>query len=146
MQRSEPGRNPCEGRPEHRLHSIEKQEVLVVDDDPEVLTVVFLAMERLGYRVTPALEGKIALEMLASKHFDLMITDLMMEDMDGIALLKLSKKICPATRVLLMTGHYDPEVLRLAVQNEADDYLLKPFSIKELSSKAATCLERSRSQ
>jgi DNA-binding NtrC family response regulator len=116
--------------------------VLVVDEDPDVLDVVSLAMKVLGYRVTPALKAKIALEMLESKHFDLMITELMMEGMDGIALIKESKKICPATRVLLMTGYYDPKLLRRAVQHEADDFLLKPFSIKELRSKAASCIER----
>jgi DNA-binding NtrC family response regulator len=117
-------------------------EVLVVDDDPGVLDAVSLAMKMLGYRVTPALKAKIALEMMESKHFDLMITDLMMGEMDGIALMKESKKISPATRVLLMTGYYDPALLHQAVQHEADDFLLKPFSIKELRSKAASCLER----
>lgn len=126
----------------HPLCEAQKFDVLVVDDDPDVLDVVSLAMEVLGYRVTPALRGEVALEMLESRHFDLMITDLMMEDMDGIALLKQSKRICPATRVLLMTGYYDPGTLQEAVDNEADDYLLKPFSIKELRSKAASCLEK----
>jgi DNA-binding NtrC family response regulator len=131
--------NPCEGL------MPSNHEVLVVDDDPAVLDVVSLAMTLMGYRVTPALKPRIALEMLENKRFDLMITDLMMDDMDGIALMKESKKICPATGVLLMTGFYDPEVLSQAVKNEADDYLLKPFSIKELRSKAASCIaKRSR--
>lgn len=119
-------------------------EVLVVDDNPEVLVVVSLAMEVFGYRVTPALNGLKALEILRTKHFDLMVTDLKMGGMDGIALLKKSKELYPLTKVILMTGYYDPEVFMEAIRNKADDYVLKPFSLDELQFKAAHCLnERS---
>ena len=115
-------------------------EVLVVDDNPEVLVVVSLAMEVFGYRVTPALNGLKALEILRTKHFDLMVTDLKMDGMDGIALLKKSKELYPLTKVILMTGFYDPEVFMEAIRNKADDYVLKPFSLDELQLKAAHCL------
>ncbi len=136
---------------EHQEGSIEEQnesarsyEVLVVDDDPEVLVVVSLALEVFGYRVTPALNGTNALEMLRKKRFDLMVTDLMMDDIDGIALLKQTKRLYPATKVILMTGFYDPELILEAIQNQADDYMLKPFSLEVLQVKAAQCLSNER--
>ncbi|RJR41038.1 MAG: response regulator [Desulfobacteraceae bacterium] len=115
-------------------------EVLVVDDNPEVLVVVSLALEVFGYRVTPALNGLKALEILRDKTFDLMVTDLKMDGLDGIGLLKKSKELYPATKVILMTGFYDPEVFSEAIENDADDYVLKPFSLDELQFKAANCL------
>ena len=121
-------------------------EVLVVDDNPEVLVVVSLAMEVFGYRVTPALNGLKALEILRTKHFDLMVTDLKMDGMDGIALLKKSKELYPFTKVILMTGFYDPEVFMEAIQNQADDYVLKPFSLEELQFKTAHCLGNEKSR
>jgi two-component system response regulator PilR (NtrC family) len=119
-------------------------DVLVVDDDPEVLVVVSLALEVFGYRVTPALNGTTALDMLGKKSFDLMVTDLMMDDIDGIALLKKTKHLYPATKVILMTGFYDPELILEAIQNHADDYLLKPFSLEVLQVKAAQCLSNNK--
>lgn len=121
-------------------------EVLVVDDNPEVLVVVSLALEVFGYRVTPALNGIKALEILRTRRFDLIVTDLKMDGMDGIALLKKSKDLYPATKVILMTGFYDPESLMEAIQNQADDYVLKPFSLEELQFKTAHCLGIEKSQ
>lgn len=115
-------------------------DVLVVDDDPEVLVVVSLALELFGYAVTPALDGRTALEKLKGKTFDLMVTDLMMKEMDGIELLRRTKDLYPATKVILMTGFYDPEQILQAIENQADDYLLKPFSLEMLQLKAAQCL------
>lgn len=120
--------------------SVEPAEVLVVDDDPELLVVASLALEVFGYRVTPSLRAKTAIDLLENNHFDLLITDLIMEDMDGIALLKESKKLSPDTKVILMTAFYDPELILHALENDADDYMLKPFSLQELESKAASCL------
>jgi CheY-like chemotaxis protein len=120
--------------------------VLVVDDDPEVLVVVSLALEVFGYHVTPALNGLAALKILQKKRFDLLVTDLMMDDMDGIALLKETKHLYPATKVILMTGFYDPDLILEAIQNQADDYVLKPFSIELLQVKAAQCLENQTSR
>jgi DNA-binding NtrC family response regulator len=108
--------------------------------------VVSLALEVFGYRVTPALNGLKALEILRTRRFDLMVTDLKMDGMDGIALLKKAKDLYPFTKVILMTGFYDPELFMEAVQNQADDYVLKPFSLEELQSKAAHCLGNEKSQ
>jgi len=123
---------------EHEHHGA--YEVLVVDDNPEVLVVVSLALEVFGYRVTPALNGLKALEILRDKTFDLMVTDLKMDGLDGIGLLKKTKELYPSTKVILMTGFYDPAVFSEAIQNDADDYVLKPFSLDELQFKAANCL------
>lgn len=116
------------------------QEVLVVDDDPEVLVVVSLALEYFGYSVTPVLSGCTALEKMREKRFDLVVTDLIMPEIDGIELLKRTKLLYPATRVILMTGFYDAEPVLESIQNQADDFLLKPFSLKTLQDKVAHCL------
>lgn len=136
------GRNGVRNLEKKGKHFTDKNshDVLVVDDDPEVLVVVSLALELCGYAVTPALNGTSALEKLQSKRFDLMVTDLIMGEMNGIELLKKTKHLYPATKVILMTGFYDPEQILEAIENKADDYVLKPFSLEILQHKAAQCL------
>ena len=68
-------------------------EILLVDDDPLILKAIKPALQQEGYQVTTAENGESAIELLESKHFDILMTDLVMDAIDGIGVLKQGKAI-----------------------------------------------------
>ncbi len=120
-----------------------KYEILLVDDDLNVLTVIASALEDKGYQVTTASSGEVAIEALSIKDFDLVITDLNMHETDGIAVLKKTKELNPVCGVMILTGNRDRAFAIEALRVGADDYMLKPCNLSELWERVAKCLERS---
>ena len=104
--------------------------VLLVDDDPVILDLFSFALSHKHYDVTAASNGKSALEALGSHHFDLVITDLHMEPVDGFAVLKRAKELNPKTSVYVMTGDGDANLAFRSLRG-ADDFLPKPFDLME---------------
>jgi DNA-binding response OmpR family regulator len=121
---------------------MEKHEILLVDDDPNILEATGWALKDQGYQVTPATGGGTALELLNAKHFDLVMTDLNLGEGDGLVILRQVKERWPGTSVIIYTGDTDVafavEALRLGV----DDYLLKPPDLTELRDRVAKCLQK----
>lgn len=115
-------------------------DILVVDDEPLILRPLSLCLEDSNHRVTTALSGQKALDLLRGKPFDLVITDLKMPGMDGITLLRRAKEIRPETKVILMTASVLSESTRRLVFEEADGFLPKPFSFAELHRAVSSCL------
>jgi DNA-binding NtrC family response regulator len=115
--------------------------ILIVDNYPEFLTVVCYALGRKGYQVTTASSGKEAIEALAIPGFDLVITDLDMPEVDGLAVLKKAKELDPDRGVMIMTGNASPVSAMNALRLGADDYLLKPFSMAVLWDRVSSCLD-----
>jgi two-component system, OmpR family, KDP operon response regulator KdpE len=105
--------------------------VFVVDDDPALLRVVEMALQMRGYRVSTAATGKLALDRIAIDEPDVVILDLGLPDMDGI---EVGRHLRARSRawvlVLSADGAEDRKVL--ALDGTADDYLTKPFSMREL--------------
>jgi CheY-like chemotaxis protein len=104
--------------------------VLLVDDEVLVRAGTAIMLDELGHDVTEANSGKQALELLADHpHFDLIITDFRMPEMDGIVLISESRKILPELRAVLMTGYeaQDPRFAELGTTS-----LNKPFSLADL--------------
>lgn len=106
--------------------------VLLVDDEPDILTLLGIALRHDGYDVAFAADGKSALEVLSSKGFDLVVTDLRMTPIDGLAVLQRAKELNPKTSVYLMTGDDDLNLASECLGLGADGFLLKPFYFKEL--------------
>jgi two-component system response regulator AtoC len=117
--------------------------ILLVDDDHEILTVIDLALVRKGYQVTTASSGKAAVDALGVTDFDLVLTDLDMPEVDGLAVLKKAKELDLDRGVMIMTGNANQESAINALRLGADDYLLKPFSVPALWDRVASCLDRS---
>ncbi|MFH1672778.1 MAG: response regulator [Pseudomonadota bacterium] len=117
--------------------------ILLVDDDHEILTVIDLALVRKGYQVTTASSGKAAVDALGVTDFDLVLTDLDMPEVDGLAVLKKAKELDLDRGVMIMTGNASQESAINALRLGADDYLLKPFSVPALWDRVASCLDRS---
>ncbi|WP_319522376.1 response regulator [uncultured Desulfosarcina sp.] len=116
--------------------------ILLVDDDPFILTGIGKDLESSGYDVTPAKSGERAIELMENGHFDMVITDLVMDRVDGIDVLKTAKANNPETMVLILTGYGDMESAIDALRLDADDYLLKPCEPDEMKLRVSRYFER----
>ncbi len=108
--------------------------VLVVDDEPSILDLARTVLERRGYGVTTATDGRQALRELAGGRYDLVLTDIVMPDMEGIEFLRCLRAKETRVPVIVMSG--DPvgmKFLQTARHLGAREALLKPFSIQELT-------------
>ena len=106
--------------------------ILLVDDERGFVDVISKRMTKRNFDVTKAYSGKEALQALRKTDFDAVILDLKMEDMDGIEILKILKKIVPDLPVIMLTGHGSEEAAREGIQLGASDYLTKPCDLEEL--------------
>ncbi|MFH2204956.1 MAG: response regulator [Elusimicrobiota bacterium] len=109
--------------------------VLIVDDEAGFLRVIEKRMRKRGLAVTSANSGSEAIGILRKQDFDVAIVDLKMEDMDGIEVLKIFKKMVPGLPVIMLTGHGSGEAAREGIRQGAYDYLTKPCDLSELIDK-----------
>jgi len=123
---------------------VPKAKILVVDDEPNVLITVeaILAME--GYDVDAMGDPEAALEAIRTHHYDLVLTDLKMPKVDGLAILAEVRKSSPATVTIMMTGYASVDSALEAVQLGAYEYLLKPTEVAQLKLAVKRSLERKR--
>ncbi len=109
--------------------------VLLVDDELSYLEVLKKRMGKRGIDVTTAGSGSEAIKILRSSEFDVAVIDLKMDDMDGIEVLKVFKKMDSELAVIILTGHGSEEAAREGVASGAFDYLTKPCELDELLAK-----------
>ncbi len=100
--------------------------LLLVDDEKEYVNVLSKRMSRRNIDVVPAHSGTEAIRVLREGRFDAAILDLKMEDMDGIDVLRIFKKMDPSLPVIMLTGHGSERAAREGVELGAFDYLMKP--------------------
>lgn len=110
----------------------EKLQVMVLDDEPIVGKRLKPALEKSGFDVEVFEESQKALDRLNSKKFDIVVTDLRMDDVDGIQVLEHIMDKCKDTRVILITGYATVEVAREALVKGAFDFIAKPFKPRDL--------------
>ncbi len=108
--------------------------VLVVDDETPVRAMIAAALEREGYIVELAGGGREALEVLGMNTFNLVLTDIVMQEVDGIALLERIHAMQPNLPVVMVTAVHDISVAIDSMRRGAYDYLLKPFEREQLVS------------
>jgi len=121
---------------------MEKYRILLVDDDHYILEGIGADLESQGFHVTKTDRGNLALQLLKENHFDLVITDLVMEDTDGLQVLKKTKELNADTMVIILTGYGDMKSAIEALRQQADDYLLKPCESEEMLYRVSRCLEK----
>ncbi len=121
---------------------MEKYHILLVDDDPFILEGIGSDLESQGFDITEASSGDQALELIAKTKFDLVITDLVMENVDGLQVLTEAKAINPDTMVIILTGYGNMSSAIEALRHEADDYLLKPCESAEMLHRIHQCQEK----
>lgn len=116
--------------------------ILLVDDDPSIIEAIGHSIESQGYQVVTVDSGASAIEKVSKSDYDLVITDLVMDETDGIEVLKKTKQLKPETMVIMLTGFGDMESAIDALRLGADDYLLKPCEDEEIYLRVKRCLEK----
>ncbi|MBN1557307.1 MAG: sigma-54-dependent Fis family transcriptional regulator [Lentisphaerae bacterium] len=106
--------------------------ILLVDDEPSILSVLSTLLKAEGYEVASALGGEKARELMRSERFDLMISDVRMSPVNGMDLLRLAHDELPAMPVIMLTAHGSVETAIEALKLGAFDYVTKPFKVDEL--------------
>jgi DNA-binding NtrC family response regulator len=106
--------------------------VMIVDDEPIVGKRLKPALEKAGFVVEFFEHPGAAVERLEQKPFDIIVTDLRMEGLDGIQILEHVMEHCEHTRVILITGYATVEVAREALVKGAFDFISKPFKARDL--------------
>ena len=119
-----------------------KQTILLVDDEAIIRKTLAGKLSDEGFTVLAADGGASALAYLATTKISLVITDLMMEGMNGIQVLEAVKANNPETAVIILTGYGDLTSAIDALRLGADDYLLKPCDLNELLFRMHKCLEK----
>lgn len=119
----------------------QKNRILVVDDDPLILYNTEKLLEKQGYWVEHADCGERALHKLNEIPFDLVLTDLVMEKVDGMDVLTFAKERHPDIMVIMLTGFADMRTAINAIRLGADDFMLKPAEAEEIYFRVKRCLE-----
>lgn len=106
--------------------------ILIAEDEEQLSRVLVAAMQSVNYGVDPVFNGRDAVELARKNSYDVIILDIMMPVMDGITALKEIRKSGDKTYVLMLTAKAEVDDRVTGLDSGADDYLTKPFSLKEL--------------
>ena len=123
---------------------MEKDTILIVDDDIDILFQFKFILEAEGYEVTTVENGEAALELIKNNNYNLVLSDIVVCGIDGIKVLQESKRICPEAGVILITGYGAVETAIEALRLGADDFLLKPYESSELKIRIERVLEKQK--
>lgn len=119
--------------------------ILIVDDEELIRESLRLDLRDLGHAVDAVASGTEALQLL-HRGYDLLITDLIMEGMNGLEVLRRAKEVDADLAVFILTGHREVEAAIGALRLGADDYLIKPYEHAEMVERVQSCLQRRRQQ
>ena len=106
--------------------------ILIVDDEPEIIFFLAVLLRAKAYDVTTAQSAKEALNCLAEKEIDILITDIRMPGMDGLQLIREAFNQYPGIQCMVMTGHGDIDTAIQALELGASNYFRKSFDVKEV--------------
>ncbi|MEJ2102079.1 MAG: response regulator transcription factor [Desulfobacterales bacterium] len=123
-----------------------KEKILVVDDEEDILELVRYNLSREGYRVTGSLTGEDALRKIRSEPFDLIVLDLMLPGMDGLAFSKTVKNDSRlrSTPIIMLTAKGEEADIVTGLELGADDYITKPFSPRVMIARVRAALRRQK--
>jgi DNA-binding NtrC family response regulator len=121
--------------PEAEQLRAEPIKLLIVDDEVGYVNVLSNRLRKRNVDVTKSFSGTEAIQVLRRHDFDVAVLDLKMEDMDGIEVLKIFKKMDPEMAVIMLTGHGSEMAAKEGIEYGAFDYLLKPCELEGLLAK-----------
>src|SRR5689334_5006806 len=107
--------------------------ILVIDNDTEMLKLLQQHLEAEGFSVRAVATGADAITQLKHDDYDIVLTDLVMDQIDGLAVLAEARRLHPGIRVVVMTAFASVETAISAIRQGAYDYLSKPFKLPEVS-------------
>lgn len=117
--------------------------ILVVEDDKNLRKLIVTCLEKASYTVFETRNGEEALDLMDKEYVDLIVTDIMMPEMDGYELIKSLREANYNTPILIITAKEDIEDKRQGFNLGADDYMVKPINIDELILRVKSLLRRS---
>ena len=118
------------------------KKVLLVDDEPSIVTLLAFNLEKDGYEVTTATDGAEGYRLAISNPFDFMILDLMLPSMDGMDICKRLRQEKFDTPIMILTAKDDELEKIIGLELGADDYMTKPFSPREVLARMKAILRR----
>lgn len=116
--------------------------ILVVDDEPKIVEVITSLLESKGYAVLQADSGKRALELFEKENISFILLDLMLPDISGEEVCRQVRRVSRVP-IIMVTAKVEEEMLLEGLEIGADDYITKPFSLKELLARIEVVLRRS---
>lgn len=123
---------------------LQSKRILVVDDETYICDLLSRWLTGEGYACDTAESGEAALELMAAKDFDLVVSDIIMPGMSGLDLLTVMKPLYPGVAVIMATGLDDRNTAILSLELGAYGYMVKPFDKNEVLINVANALERNR--
>jgi DNA-binding response OmpR family regulator len=123
-------------------HGTESIRLLIVDDEEGFVNVLSNRLEKRNFQVTKAYTGTQGIQALRKRDFDVAVLDFKMEDMSGIEVLKIFKKMVPDMAVIMLTGHGSEEAAKEGIELGAFDYLNKPYELEDLIGKLRAAVRR----
>ncbi len=121
-----------------------REKIGIVDDEKDILELIDLNLKKNGFLSYPFEKGDDLLKFLEKEFFDLIIVDLMLPDIDGFELIKFLKERYPSIPVIILTAKGDEVDKVVGLEIGADDYIVKPFSMRELIARIKAVLRRSK--
>jgi DNA-binding response OmpR family regulator len=121
-----------------------KGKILVVEDDPSILRGLQLNLGMEGYAVRSAMDGETGLALARSEHPDLLLVDVMLPRLDGLALIRSLRTTDPDLPILILSAKGQEADKVAGLDLGADDYVVKPFSLRELLARISAALRRGR--
>ncbi len=118
--------------------------LLVIEDDDNICSAISEYFSRAGYKVTTAQDGAVGVQSALNNHPDVVVLDLMLPKMDGLAVCKELRQKSPQMPILMLTAKDDIVDKILGLEMGADDYITKPFSLRELEARIKSVLRRAR--
>jgi two-component system alkaline phosphatase synthesis response regulator PhoP len=123
-------------------HSINNKSILIVEDDREISNLLMIHLEDQGFNITKTFNGNQALQMAQAKEHDMILLDIMLPGLDGIEICRELRKQNINTPILMLTSKSDEIDKVLGLEMGADDYITKPFSVRELISRIKALFRR----
>src|SRR5215210_7798290 len=121
--------------------SVEPPRILLVDDEQSVQTLLSYPLRKEGYDVVPATTGREALERFRDAHFDLVVLDVMLPEVDGFDVCR-QLRAKSSVPIIMLTAKAEELDKVLGLELGADDYITKPFSMREFRSRVKAVLRR----
>lgn len=109
-----------------------RKKVLILDDEPIVCERLGPALEKVGFEVETYTRSQQAVDRLANEKFDVLVTDVKMQQPDGLEVMSFAQQQLPSIKVVVITGFATVETAREALKSGAVDFVAKPFKIGEM--------------
>lgn len=120
----------------------QKKRCLVVEDEQDIAQVLSEYLVHNGYEVDTVYDGQVALDKIASERYDMVLLDQMLPSVDGTVILKSLQKFRSSTGIIMLTARVEEIDRLLALELGADDYICKPFSLREVLARVKAVMRR----